>query len=251
MQISYVGYERRDMYLDAAFVSPRNIIGGQGCPGLLVFRGDLIVESMIEHINGIRIGYYNGEGYHPIANNKLSDFSQENISVTQIKTGLAFQYHDSCLTTAVNKTIQESIIKIRIALEDNLAIKMLPNLGEELSQVILFNVQEVKSEWLLHYNFISQLFWDLFEMEVNVKLLDMNQLKVLQMMGLDHEKYLIPGMLNEACDQEKVMVPGFIQLDMHYLISHEIVDRFLEAIELISDDGWKLLHKYELSTNTS
>ena len=226
-------------YMDAIFISPHKMIGGPGTPGVLVARRSLFDNRVPAVPGGGTVTYVN-----PDAHRYLSDIEQREEGgtpaiVESIRAGLVFQLKEAVGTNAIRER-EESFIRRAIASwEQNPNIEILGNHDADRLSIVSFVVRH--DSRYLHHNFVVALLNDLFGIQSRGGCSCAGPYGH-RLLGIDLDTSR--EFEREISRGSEGIKPGWIRVNFNYFISEAVFEFVLDAVQLIADEGWKLLPYY-------
>lgn len=226
-------------YKDAIFISPHKFIGGPGTPGILVAKRKLFKSLVPSEPGGGTVAYVNTTDHAYLEDPVHREEAGTPAIIGSIRAGLVFQLKEAVGHEAIQA--HESVF-IQRAIETWSAhpnLTILGNLKAWRLSIVSFLVHH--SERYLHHNFVVALLNDLFGIQARGgcscagpyghRLLGINPST-----SKEFEDEIIKG-----CEGIK---PGWVRVNFNYFISDVVFQYILDAIQLIADEGWKLLPYY-------
>jgi len=230
---------------DAVFLSPHKFVGGPGTPGVLIVKKQLLKNSVPASPGGGTVLYVTPVDHQFIADHERREEGGTPAIVESVRAGLVFKLQQAVGTDLIESL--EASFKERALAQWKLN-KNIEVLGDSSQEGLsIFSLRIKHEEADLHYGFVVALLNDLFGIQARggcscagpygheLLGMDLNYSRKL-------EKELNKGHM--------VMRPGWVRLNFNYFINEETFDYLLNAIEYVSELGWKLLPFYEIDSDS-
>jgi selenocysteine lyase/cysteine desulfurase len=232
-------------YKDAIFISPHKLIGGPGTPGLLVARKELFTNRVPAVPGGGTVAYVN-----PFEHRYLDDIEHREEGGTpniigSIRAGLVFQLKEAVGTEAI-RAKEETLIRGAINRWDmHPNIEILGNHEADRLSIVSFVVR--RGAQYLHHNFVVALLNDLFGIQSRGGCSCAGPYGH-RLLGIDLEtSHEFEREVARGCEGIK---PGWVRVNFNYFISEAVFQFILDAVELVADEGWRLLPYYRFEPAT-
>jgi selenocysteine lyase/cysteine desulfurase len=236
----YVSIDMAGAGLDAIFVSPHKFIGGPGTPGLLVARRDLFRNRVPSVPGGGTVAYVNPAEHVYLADIEHREEGGTPAIVESIRAGLVFQLKEAVGAETI-RAREESFIRRAIERwrhHPNLEILGNPDL-DRLS-IVSFVVR--RNGRYLHHNYVVALLNDLFGIQARGGCSCAGPYGH-RLLGIDIERsHEFEREIARGCEGIK---PGWVRVNFNYFISEPVFEFVLEAVELVAEEGWRLLPEYD------
>jgi selenocysteine lyase/cysteine desulfurase len=232
-------------YKDAIFLSPHKFIGGPGTPGVLVARRELFHNRVPAVVGGGTVAYVN-----PFEHVYLSDIEHREEGgtpaiVESIRAGLVFQLKEAVGSDAIQAREHEFIQRAIERWEAHPNIEVLGNRHAERLSIVSFVIRHEGR--YLHHNFIVALLNDLFGIQSRGGCSCAGPYGH-RLLGIDLEtSHEFEREISRGCEGIK---PGWVRVNFNYFISEAMFAFILEAVELVAEQGWKLLPHYRFDAAT-
>ena len=230
---------------DAVFLSPHKFVGGPGTPGVLIVKKKLLKNSVPASPGGGTVLYVTPVDHQFIADHERREEGGTPAIVESVRAGLVFKLQQAVGTDLIESL--EASFKERALAQWKLN-KNIEVLGDSSQEGLsIFSLRIKHEEADLHYGFVVALLNDLFGIQARggcscagpygheLLGMDLNYSRKL-------EKELNKGHM--------VMRPGWVRLNFNYFINEETFDYLLNAVEYVSELGWKLLPFYEIDSDS-
>ena len=226
-------------YKDAVFISPHKFVGGPGTPGVLVAKRSLFANRVPSVPGGGTVLFVSPDGqtYHPdpVAREEAGTPA----IVESIRAGLVFALKQAVGAEEIRRREHRFV---RRALEfwgANPRIQILGN--PELERLAIVSLGLRHGERLLHAHFAAAVLNDLFGIQARSGCFCAGPYV--------HRVYGIDRLWSERMDAEIALGHGgarlaFLRVNFNYFLSEAVFEYILEAVQLVADEGWKLLPLY-------
>jgi selenocysteine lyase/cysteine desulfurase len=226
-------------YMDALFLSPHKFVGGPGTPGVLAVRADLLHNRVPAVPGGGTVAYVN-----PVEHSYLTDVVAREEGGTpdiigSIRAGLVFQLKDAVGTDVIQAREERFWKRALAAWSTHPNIRILGDTTADRLSIVSFVIRS--GEHYLHHNFVVAVLNDLFGIQsrggcscagpYGHRLLGID---------LDHS-HAFQREITGGCEGIK---PGWTRVNFNYFISDAVCDYIIKAVEMVADDGVKLLTDY-------
>jgi selenocysteine lyase/cysteine desulfurase len=232
-------------YKDAIFLSPHKMIGGPGTPGVLVARRELFTNRVPDVPGGGTVAYVNPDSHRYLEDPELREEGGTPAIIESIRAGLVFQLKDSVGVEEI-RTREERFIRRAIrSWEDNPNLEVLGNHDAARLSIVSFVVRH--GERYLHHNFVVAILNDLFGIQGRGGCSCAGPYGH-RLLGIDIEKsHEFEREIDRGCEGIK---PGWIRVNFNYFISESVFQYILDAVNLVAEQGWKLLPLYRFDPSS-
>jgi len=226
-------------YKDAIFLSPHKFIGGPGTPGVLVVRRELLRNRVPTVPGGGTVAYVN-----PSEHRYLEDpFEREEggtpAIVESIRAGLVFQLKQAVGADTIQARERSFIDRAIASWSANPNIELLGNLEAERLSIVSFVVRD--GPRYLHHNFVVAVLNDLFGIQSRGGCSCAGPYGH-RLLGIDIDRsHEFEREIARGCEGIK---PGWVRVNFNYFISEAVFQYLLDAVQLVADQGRKLLGDY-------
>jgi selenocysteine lyase/cysteine desulfurase len=232
-------------YFDALFLSPHKFVGGPGTPGVLAVRKELLRNRVPAVPGGGTVAYVN-----PVEHSYLTDVvSREEGGTPEIigaiRAGLVFQLKEAVGTDAIQASEERFWKRALDSWSKHPNIRILGDTNADRLSIVSFVIR--CGEHYLHHNYVVAVLNDLFGIQARGgcscagpyghRLLGID---------LDHSN-ANQREITGGCEGIK---PGWTRVNFNYFISDAVCDYIIAAVELIADEGVKLLTDYRFDPDT-
>jgi len=234
-------------YLDAIYFSPHKFVGGPGSSGILIINKDIYETSFPPTVaGGGTVDYVSNAGYEFTEDVETREKAGTPGILQIIKASLAMEFKEEIGVNKIEEIEQKYIIKMMNRFKKNKNIQILGPLDPTKRIGILsFNIfHEGK---YLHHRLASRLLNDLFGIQSRAGCACAGPYghTLLEISDENSEKFRIA--IKEGMGSLK---PGWIRINLHYLMMEDDVNFIIDAIEFIADYGYLYLQEYSLDIKT-
>jgi selenocysteine lyase/cysteine desulfurase len=239
-------------YKDAIVLSPHKFIGGPGTPGVLVVRRDLLRNRVPAVPGGGTVAYVNPHEHRYLTDAEHREEGGTPAIVESIRAGLVFQLKMAVGIEEIRRREERFIRRAIAAWSANPHLQVLGNPQADRLSIVSFVVKGpagdgAASRKYLHHNFVVALLNDLFGIQARGgcscagpyghRLLDID----LETSRRFEE--VIAG----GCEGIK---RGWVRVSFNFFIAEEEFGYILEAVQLVANEGWRLLPHYHFDPET-
>ena len=230
---------------DAIFISPHKFIGGPGTPGVLVARRELFRNRVPSLPGGGTVAYVN-----PLEHRYLTDIEHREEGgtpaiVESIRAGLVFQLKERVGVEAIREREDDFIGRAIERWRANPAIEILGNPALDRLSIVSFVVRHEGR--YLHHNFVVALLNDLFGIQSRGGCSCAGPYGH-RLLGIDLDtSHEFEREIARGCEGIK---PGWVRVNFNYFISEAVFAYILDAVDLVADDGWRLLPRYRFEPDS-
>lgn len=222
---------------DAVFLSPHKFVGGPQTPGVLVVDRELVGNAVPTEPGGGTVAFVGPDSHRYLDDPVAREEGGTPGIVESIRAGLVI-----ALTKAVGA---ETIAAIEGRLwRDALAawgphVEILGDLTAPRLSIVSFRVRH--GDRYLHHNFVVALLNDLFGIQARggCSCAGPYGHRLLEIGREESKRY--EAVLSRGCDGVK---PGWVRVNLHYLVTDETAAFILEAVRLVARLGHRLLPDY-------
>lgn len=234
-------------YLDAIYFSPHKFVGGPGSSGILIINKDIYETSYPPTVaGGGTVDYVSNSGYEFTEDVETREKAGTPGILQIIKASLAMEFKEEIGVEKIEKIEQKYIIKTMNRFSESKNIQVLGPLDPTKRIGILsFNI--LHGNKYLHPRFASMLLNDLFGIQSRAGCACAGPYghALLEISDENSEKFRVA--IKEGVGSLK---PGWIRINLHYLMTEEDVNFIIDAIEFIADYGYLYLQEYSLDIKT-
>lgn len=226
-------------YKDAIFISPHKFIGGPGTPGVLVVKRHLFKNAIPSAPGGGTVTYVNRSEHRYHDNPVHREESGTPDIIGAIRAGLVFQLKDAVGFEQISRLEHDYIRRAISFWSQNPNIQILGNPEAWRLSIVSFMVRY--NEKTLHHNFVVALLNDLFGIQARGGCSCAGPYGH-RLLGIDlTTSHAFESEVLRGCEGIK---PGWSRVNFNYFISEETFQYILEAVNMIANEGWKLLPDY-------
>ncbi len=224
---------------DAIFISPHKFIGGPGTPGVLVVKKHVLTNKVPASPGGGTVTYVNPSEHRYHDDPIHREEGGTPAIIESIRAGLVFQLKDAVGVPAIRAKEHDFIQRAIARWRDNPNIHILGNKDAWRLSIVSFMVRH--GGGYLHHNFVVALLNDLLGIQARGGCSCAGPYGH-RLLGIDlstskeFEREVLKG-----CEGIK---PGWVRVNFNYFISETVFEFLLDAVELIADQGWRLLPDY-------
>jgi len=234
-------------YLDAIYFSPHKFVGGPGSSGILIINKDIYETSCPPTVaGGGTVDYVSNAGYEFTEDVETREKAGTPGILQIIKASLAMEFKEEIGVNKIEEIEQKYITKIMNRFSESKNIQVLGPLDPTKRIGILsFNI--LHEGKYLHHRLTSKLLNDLFGIQSRAGCACAGPYghALLGISDEYSEKFRIA--IKEGIGSLK---PGWIRINLHYLMTEEDVDFIIDAIKFIADYGYLYLQEYSLDIKT-
>ncbi len=226
-------------YKDAVFISPHKFIGGPGTPGLLVARRSLLTNSVPTVPGGGTVAYVTAAEHVYVDDPEHREEGGTPAIIESIRAGLVFQLKEAVGVETI-RLREESFIQRALARWGAVPnLEILGDLTSDRLSIVSFVVRH--GSRYLHHNYVVALLNDLFGIQSRGGCSCAGPYGH-RLLGIDIETSNgFEREINRGCEGIR---PGWIRVNFNYFISETVFEYVLDAVELVSRQGWRLLPSY-------
>ncbi|WP_193164449.1 aminotransferase class V-fold PLP-dependent enzyme [Microbulbifer hainanensis] len=229
-----------DCSKDALFISPHKFVGGPGTPGLLIVRRSLLPQEQPAVPGGGTVSWVGPEKHTYLPAGERREEAGTPAIVESVRAGLVFALKDQVGAEVIEAREAKWLDRAFTRWNDNANIEILG--GTHLPRVSIVSMHILKDGKPLHHGFIVALLNDLFGIQVR------GGCSCAGPYG--HSLLHLTPEQSEALEQvvsegESLLKPGWVRLNFNYFLDEETVDYLIEAVEIIAEQGHKLLPYYQ------
>ena len=226
-------------YKDAIFLSPHKFIGGPGTPGVLVVRRELLRNRVPTVPGGGTVAYVNPTEHRYLEDPVEREEGGTPAIVESIRAGLVFQLKQAVGADTIQARERSFIDRAIASWSANPNIELLGNLEAERLSIVSFVVRD--GPRYLHHNFVVAVLNDLFGIQSRGGCSCAGPYGH-RLLGIDIDRsHEFEREIARGCEGIK---PGWVRVNFNYFISEAVFQYLLDAVQLVADQGRKLLGDY-------
>jgi len=237
-----------ECYFDAIFFSPHKFLGGPGTCGVLVFNEKIYRKDLPPTTAGGGTVVYVGFKNHDFSDDIETREKAGTPPILQaIKAALVLELKEKIgveTIEQVERSYTEYFIK---GLKKIKNVELLGDIAsDERVSIVSFNIRH--NDRILHPRFVAKLLNDLFGIQSRAGCSCAGPYGHI-LLGIDHQtsekyrKFIVQG-----CEGIK---PGWVRVNIHYILSREDVEFIIQAIEFVARSGHLFLKKYLFNMKTA
>jgi selenocysteine lyase/cysteine desulfurase len=224
---------------DAVFLSPHKFAGGPGTPGVLVAKRSLLRNRVPSAPGGGTILFVSPSGhtYHP--DPAVREEAGTPAIVESIRAGLVFALKEAVGAAEIRRREDAFARRALASWGDNPNLQILGNPALERLAIVSFGVRHPPG--LLHSNFVVAVLSDLFGIQARSGCFCAGP--------YIHRMYPIGDAWSASMHAQARLgrlgaTLAFARVSFNYFISEAVFDYIVQAVDLIANEGWKLLPLY-------
>jgi selenocysteine lyase/cysteine desulfurase len=230
-------------YKDAVFLSPHKFIGGPGTPGVLALRRSLCDNRVPTVPGGGTVTYVNAREHKYITDPEQREEGGTPAIIESIRAGLVFQLKEAVGPDIIREREEIFIRRAIASWGSRKNLEVLGNKHSERLSIVSFVVKH--GGRYLHHNFVVALLNDLFGIQARGGCSCAGPYGH-RLLGIDIERsHQFEREISRGCEGIK---PGWVRVNFNYFIDERVFDYVVEAVNLVAEDGWKLLPDYRFDT---
>ena len=234
-------------YLDAIYFSPHKFVGGPGSSGILIIHKGIYETSYPPTVaGGGTVDYVSYAGYEFTEDVETREKAGTPGILQIIKASLAMEFKEEIGVTKIEEIEQKYITKMMNRFRKNKNIQILGPLDPTKRIGILsFNI--FHDGKYLHHRLASRLLNDLFGIQSRAGCACAGPYG-----------HVLLGISDETSEKFRIAIkegtgslkPGWIRVNLHYLMTEDDVDFIIDAIEFIANYGYLYLQEYSIDIKT-
>jgi selenocysteine lyase/cysteine desulfurase len=227
-------------YKDAVFLSPHKFVGGPGTPGVLVVRRELLHNRVPDVVGGGTVAFVNPSEHRYLDDPVHREEGGTPAIIESIRAGLVFQLKQAVGVETI-RAREEAYWKRAIeAWSRNPALHVLGNTTSDRLSIVSFVIRRPNGRQL-HHNFVVALLSDLFGIQSRGGCSCAGPYGH-RLLGIDIERsHEFEHEITLGCEGIK---PGWTRVSFNYFISEAVFEYLVGAVDLVAEQGWKLLPEY-------
>ena len=232
-------------YKDAIFISPHKFIGGPGTPGLLIAKKKLFQNRVPTQPGGGTVAYVNTVEHCYLSDIVHREEAGTPAIIESIRAGLVFQLKEAVGEETIQAREQSFIRRAIDRWDAHPSLRVLGNKKAWRLSIVSFLVHH--EERYLHHNFVVALLNDLFGIQARGGCSCAGPYGH-RLLGIDlTTSREFECEIMKGCEGIK---PGWIRVNFNYFITERAFEYILAAVELVAEQGWKLLPYYRFEAAT-
>ena len=230
---------------DAVFLSPHKFVGGPGTPGVLVAKRALFRNPVPAVPGGgtIRFVSPHGHSYHP--DPAVREEGGTPAIVESIRAGLAFALKEVVGADEIRRREQRIVRRALASWGANPNIEIVGNPNAERLAIVSLGLRHPPG--LLHSHFVAAVLNDLFGIQVRSGCFCAGPyIHRLYPIGDEWSR----RMHAEVVSGHEGAKLSLLRVSFGYFMSDAVVDYIVAAVNLLANEGWKLLPLYRFDPDT-
>ncbi len=233
-------------YKDAIFISPHKLIGGPGTPGILVARRDLLQNSVPSVPGGGTVQYVTQQRHSYIRDPEHREEGGTPAIIGSIRAGLAFKLKAEVGVDRIRALEHGYIRRAIAAWSANPNIEILGNPDADRLSIVSFVVR--REHRTLHHNFVVAALNDLFGIQARGGCSCAGPYGH-RLLGIDNDTTArLETAVATGCE---VVKPGWVRVNFNYFIDEREFEYIIDAVNMVADQGWRLLPRYAYDPATA
>lgn len=230
---------------DAVFLSPHKFIGGPQTPGVLVVRRDLIHNRVPTEPGGGTVAFVDASGHRYLDDPIAREEGGTPAIVESIRAGLVIALKQAVGTDAIAAR-EEGLWRWALhRWAGNPRIEVLGNRQARRLSIVSLRIRH--GERYLHHNFVVAVLNDLFGIQARGGCSCAGPYGH-RLLGIDPTRsHAFRDEIGHGCEGVK---PGWTRINFNYFISDPVADYLIDAVDLIADEGHRLLADYRFDPRT-
>jgi hypothetical protein len=224
---------------DAVFLSPHKFIGGPGTPGILVAKRKLFENAVPAVPGGGTVSYVSPWKVQYLEDPEHREEGGTPGIVESIRAGLVFQLKSVVGVDTIRAQEDRFTRRAIDSWSDHPKLWLLGNPDLERLSIVSMCVRH--GERFLHWNFVVALLNDLFGIQARGGCSCAGPYGHT-LFGIDQEQSCLFHAQTVAGYEG--LKPGWFRINFNYFISETAFDYIVRAVQMIADEGWKLLPLY-------
>jgi|tagenome__1003787_1003787.scaffolds.fasta_scaffold20972382_1 selenocysteine lyase/cysteine desulfurase/CRP-like cAMP-binding protein len=232
-------------YKDAVFLSPHKFIGGPATPGVLVAKRSLFRNRVPSEPGGGTVVFVNPSEHQYFDEPTVREEGGTPAIIGSIRAGLVFALKEAVGAAEIERREHDFVRRALRSWGANPQIEILGNPELERLAIVSFAVRH--GTGLLHSHYVTALLNDLFGIQARSGCFCAGPYL--------HRMYEIDeawsdGMQAEASRGHLGARLAFVRVNFNYFTSEATFDYIVEAVDLVANEGWKLLPLYQFDPFT-
>ena len=241
----YVGIDMQKTGMDAIFLSPHKLVGGPGTPGVLVAHKKIFRNTVPVLPGGGTVDYVSDNRHRYLSDIESREEGGTPGILESIRAGIVFQLQQSVGTERIEEKERSFVRRAIARWRDNPSITLLGNLDADRLAIISFCIYQSGKE--LHHGLVVALLNDLFGIQARGGCSCAGPYGH-RLLGIDDETSL--ALEAEMRHGNMLVKPGWTRINFNYFIDEAVFEYVLTAVEMIAENGHKLLPLYKFDSAT-
>ena len=232
----------RSVWKDAVFISPHKFVGGPDTYGILVVKRAAVRRQIACKPGGGTVQFVAPDRHLYHDDLERREEGGTPAAIAAMRTALAFRIKDQIGTETIRAIEDAHIERAMTAWAADPNILMLGRGSDD--RLAVFSLMIRSGARFLHHAFVVQLLNDLFGIQVRGGLFCAGPY-AHRLLGID--KAQSAAIFEQTCPGCR---PGFVRLNLHYLMSEEEVALVIGVVQFIARRGADFLPLYEFDMET-
>ncbi len=240
----------QELSKDAVFLSPHKLVGGPGTPGVLIVKKKLMTNAVPAMPGGGTVLYVTPQDHTFIEDPQRREEGGTPAIVEAIRAGLVFKLQQDVGVDVIEHKESEFRHRALACWNDNPNIEVLGNTDKDSLSIfsLRFKCPTADANRDLHYGFVVALLNDLFGIQARGGCSCAGPYGH-ELLGLNMEKSR--AIEREIGKGQMILRPGWVRLNFNYFIDENTFDYLINAVNLIAQEGWRLLPFYAFDASSS
>jgi len=235
----------RGDYKDAIFLSPHKFVGGPQTPGVLVVRRELVTNRVPTAPGGGTVAFVDGLGHRYLDDPVAREEGGTPAIVESIRAGLVFAVKDAVGTDLIHEREQQLWRHALARWSNNPGIQILGNPHADRLSIVSFRIRA--GDRFLHHNFAVAVLNDLFGIQARGGCSCAGPYGH-RLLAIDTEhSHAFEHEIERGCEGIK---PGWVRINFNYFITDTVRDYLVDAVDLVAQQGHRLLSDYTFDPHT-
>jgi selenocysteine lyase/cysteine desulfurase len=224
---------------DAVFLSPHKFIGGPGTPGVLVAKRSVFSNEVPTVPGGGTVAFVTLDEHAYLDEVEHREEAGTPAIVESIRAGLVFQLKRAVGIDTIHAREEAHVRRALAAWGRNPNIDILGS--TELPRLSIVSLGLRHPRGMLHPHFVVAVLNDLFGIQARGGCFCAGPY-LQRLHDLDEE--LVRAMESEVLRGSEGIKLGWFRVNFNYFVSPEVVDYVIDAVNLVADEGHRLLPLY-------
>ncbi len=235
----------RGDHKDAIFLSPHKFVGGPQTPGVLVVQRDLVRNRIPTVPGGGTVAFVDPIGHRYLDDPVAREEGGTPAIIESIRAGLVFGLKQAVGTDLIQAREKDFVGRALERWQRNPRLEILGNPHARRLSIISFRIRV--GPRYLHHNFVVALLNDLFGIQARGGCSCAAPYgHRLLAIDADHSQALRDE-IGQGCEGIK---PGWVRVGFNYFISDTVCDYLIDAVDLLTTHGDRLLGDYRFNPRT-
>ncbi|HEX9030738.1 MAG TPA: aminotransferase class V-fold PLP-dependent enzyme [Streptosporangiaceae bacterium] len=235
----------RDDHKDAVFLSPHKFPGGPQSPGVLIVRRELVRNSVPTAPGGGTVAFVDPVGHRYLDDPVAREEGGTPAIVESIRAGLVVGLKEAVGTDLIAAREDRLWRRVLAHWSENPGIEILGNHESSRLSIVSFRIRH--GAQYLHHNFVVAVLNDLFGIQARGGCSCAGPYGHRLLAIGAARSHALRDEIGLGCDGVK---PGWSRVNLNYFISQATADYIAAAVELIAENGYRLLPCYVFDPRT-